>query len=381
MEKLIVKNGIIQNKTIGGVPVRIDIVEPYGDNNVRTLIKLDDRHRFTVHETGNFNKGATASMHTKYFQNLENADETYLGAHIFVDEDEILQVLPLNEVAYHAGDSEGNNTSIGIEMAVNGDVEATRENTKKLGIAYLLAYPDTLFYRHYDWNEKWCPYLLMNEGEKAWDDFVADIRSRAKGEKAPVENDKPSEQFPKSKEEAIAYIAPLVQKYYKEGVSALPSVMIAQVMLETAFGTSELLLNANNPAGIKFSSPYDVTYNYYEKVSPEWVKGQETSQKSKFVKFPSLEVGIENMAKHMISTPTRKGIYTKVLNSKTYKDQAKGLSETWTTDPNYGKKLIEIIEKYNLTKYDSKPVEESNPEEEITITIPKAGTYVIRRIK
>ena len=56
LEKLIFENGILQNKEVGGIPVHTNTIEPFGRNNVRTLIPMENPIGITNHNTGNSHK-------------------------------------------------------------------------------------------------------------------------------------------------------------------------------------------------------------------------------------------------------------------------------------------------------------------------------------
>ncbi|MGC6595261.1 N-acetylmuramoyl-L-alanine amidase, partial [Escherichia coli] len=84
--------------------------------------------------------------HKSYFNNLNGV---YASAHLFVDDEEAICIIPLNEVAYHANDIQkyvngqpyyplrsiignANYSTIGIEMCLdrNGKItEKTFQNT------------------------------------------------------------------------------------------------------------------------------------------------------------------------------------------------------------------------------------------------------------
>lgn len=170
MEKLIIKDGIIQNKTINGLPVHIDIVKPSGNRNVRTFIPMVNDAGYTIHETGNTNPNATDTMHAKYFQNVENADKQYVGAHIFIDMDSYTQVLPINEVAFHAGDGHGNGNrkTISFEICINKNTPVAEYNTQYL-VAMFLDWKYREINPHKHWSGKQCPRNILNEGR--WDQF------------------------------------------------------------------------------------------------------------------------------------------------------------------------------------------------------------------
>jgi len=176
IEKLILKDGIIQNKTIGDIPVKINIIDPKGKSNVRTLVKLYSEDGCTIHNTGNESPTAGDEMHAKYFQNVEDDDKQYVGAQLFVDHDSITQIAPLDEKMYHAGDGKfgpGNTTTFGLEICVNKFIEKAHSNAKVFLAAYLLAYPDKKLFGHIDWSGKYCPSWILTHG--GLDDFYADV--------------------------------------------------------------------------------------------------------------------------------------------------------------------------------------------------------------
>lgn len=177
INKLSILKGIIQDKLISGIPLRTQIVTPSGNHNVRTQIPLDLETALgiTNHNTGNTAPTASANMHAKWIQNVENADKTYVGAHFFVDEEGIIQVLPINEVAYNAGDGKGNGNmkTIAIEICENGNLLKAEENAKRLNAALILNYPHFKVYKHQDWSGKYCPRVIL--GRNSWDEFVEDI--------------------------------------------------------------------------------------------------------------------------------------------------------------------------------------------------------------
>lgn len=177
IKKLTIVNGIIQDKEIGGIPIKVDIVEPKGKRNVRTLIPLKEWWGVTQHNTGNTHPTAGDEMHAKWMQNVENIDEDYVGAHIFIDSDSITQVIPLNEECYHAGDGkngDGNTHTIAVETCENTNV-AKAEYNSKIFIACLIKTKGGNIYKHQDWNGKFCPRVILREGR--WDSYVKEVMS------------------------------------------------------------------------------------------------------------------------------------------------------------------------------------------------------------
>ena len=116
----------------------------------------------TIHETGNFAKGADAAAHAAYLRG-SSAQAAPVSWHYTVDDHSIYQHLPDGERAYHAGDGgsgPGNATSIGVEICVDagGDFEQARANAASL-VRLLMERHDIPLDRvvqHNRWNGKDC---------------------------------------------------------------------------------------------------------------------------------------------------------------------------------------------------------------------------------
>ena len=91
-------------------------------NKKRTGKKLDFQY-ITIHNTGN--PKSTAANERAWLTNPENTTST--GWHIVVDGKEAIEAISLNEIAYHAGTSAGNSTSIGIEICDSAGLEAEKK--------------------------------------------------------------------------------------------------------------------------------------------------------------------------------------------------------------------------------------------------------------
>ncbi|EAK9280645.1 1,4-beta-N-acetylmuramoylhydrolase [Listeria monocytogenes] len=132
------------------------------------------------------------------------------------------------------------------------------------------------------------------------------------------------------------------------------SVMIAQAILESAYGTSELGSAPNyNLFGIKGA------YNgqsYTKQTLEDDGKGNYYTITAKFRKYPSYHQSLEDYAKVIRNGPSwNPNYYSKVWKSNTtsYKDATKALTGTYATDTAYATKLNDLIIRYNLTQYDS----------------------------
>ncbi|MGC2922745.1 peptidoglycan recognition protein family protein [Enterococcus faecium] len=124
------------------------------------------------------NKGGTARNRKTYFNNLNGI---YASAHLFVDDDEAICIIPFDEVAYHANDTvkynadgtiykplyskigNANFGAIGLEMCLdkNGNItEKTFQNSVKAVKELVAKYPAitrNTIWRHYDVTGKNCP--------------------------------------------------------------------------------------------------------------------------------------------------------------------------------------------------------------------------------
>lgn len=127
----------------------------------------------TVHNTGNKSKGADALLHSSYIKNTDGS----VSWHFTVDDQRIIQHIPIDEIAWHAGCKEGNSTSIGIEICMHEgiDMEKAEEKATWL-IAHLMKETGvTEIKKHQDWTGKYCPAVILRENR--WDAFKANCLS------------------------------------------------------------------------------------------------------------------------------------------------------------------------------------------------------------
>lgn len=132
----------------------------------------------TIHETGNFAKGADAAAHAAYLRG-SSAQAAPVSWHYTVDDHSIYQHLPDDERAYHAGDGgsgPGNATSIGIEICVDagGNFEQAKANAAALVRLLMARHGIQLDHvvQHNRWNGKDCPKTIRATAG-AWEAFLA----------------------------------------------------------------------------------------------------------------------------------------------------------------------------------------------------------------
>lgn len=141
-------------------------------NRNRPGTRINPTH-ITVHETANRSRGADAATHARYVKGAD-AQNRSVSWHYTVDDKQIIQHLPTNEMGWHAG-ANGNRQSIGIELCVNsdGDFEQTKRNAQWL-IRKLMAelnIPISRVVTHQHWTGKNCPSTLLNQ----WEGFKSGI--------------------------------------------------------------------------------------------------------------------------------------------------------------------------------------------------------------
>lgn len=120
------------------------------------------------------------------------------------------------------------------------------------------------------------------------------------------------------------------------------SIIIAQGILESGAGTGPLSVLANNHFGIKC---------HKEWTGPSVRYDDDAAQEC----FRKYEDPSESYADHSLFLTSRSRYDALfVLDKDDYKKWAKGLKEAgYATDPKYPEKLITIIERYQLNKYDA----------------------------
>ncbi|MBR4869770.1 MAG: N-acetylmuramoyl-L-alanine amidase [Oscillospiraceae bacterium] len=132
-----------------------------------------------IHYVGN--PATTAKANRDYFANLSLTGETYASAHFVVGlEGEIIQCVPMTEVAYCSNDRNRDTVSIEVCHAdETGEfspetMESLVELTAWLAETFGLAREDII--RHYDVTGKICPKFYV-EHEDAWQALLDQVEA------------------------------------------------------------------------------------------------------------------------------------------------------------------------------------------------------------
>jgi len=146
------------------------------------------------------------------------------------------------------------------------------------------------------------------------------------------------------------------------------SIILAQGMLESGNGTSDLAIYANNHFGIKCHEEWE---------GPTFIKTDDEKDEC-FRKYPTV---LDSYTDHSLFLKSR-ARYAQLfeLNHTDYKAWAKGLKEAgYATDPQYTQRLLELIETYELFKYDDSKESSEGGKIELVKKQSKAGKTEITK--
>lgn len=159
-----------------------------------------------------------------------------------------------------------------------------------------------------------------------------------------------------SNEQFIKKIAALIQKYAPSYGIEVYSAVIAQAILESGYGTSELAVNAHNYFGLKYREGRCKTCIgvYHMTGSEQNADGSYTSSAMQWCKFNDMENGVIGYFDftNISNYKNLKGI----TDPRQYLENIK--ADGYATSLNYVDNLMRVIKMWDLTKYDKK--EESN---------------------
>lgn len=155
---------------------RVDHIPKTTQNNRRPGHKMTPEY-ITIHSTAN--PDSTAQNERDWLTNPQNTRTA--SWHIVVDDKQAVEAIPLDEVAWHAGDGgqgTGNRKTIGIEICESGNRTKTIENAVKL-VAKLLHernWGTDRLRRHYDWSKKNCPRIMSSNNWSGWNSFKLQVQ-------------------------------------------------------------------------------------------------------------------------------------------------------------------------------------------------------------
>lgn len=163
-----------------------------------------------------------------------------------------------------------------------------------------------------------------------------------------------------AQKDVIAKIGALFTADHKK-TGVLASVSLAQFILESGYGSSELAVNANNCFGMKKSLSGNTwagsTWNgdVYTKKTSEYENGAYKTITADFRKYACVEDSIADHSAYLLGA--KNGSKLRYAGLKGEKDYRKAITIIknggYATSPTYIDRVCAIIEQWDLTKYDA----------------------------
>ncbi len=219
--------------------------------------------------------------------------------------------------------------------------------------------------RHYDIVNKTCPapYVHNNKYKTSWtwDEFKKRI-SGANTKPESASGTQTAEFAGLSEKDAAEKLLeisrPIAEKY-----SLFPSVCAAQTILESGYGYgTELARIANNVCGMKATlsgnnwpgSVWDGSSTVRIKTPEQDAAGNTYYIYADFRKYPNVETSIEDRCVYLIGAKNGSKLrYEGIQNCKDYRDQINLIKAGgYATDVKYVDKICNIIQRFDLARYD-----------------------------
>lgn len=181
------------------------------------------------------------------------------------------------------------------------------------------------------------------------------------------------------KEQALEFIdmlAPIAQKAFNNIGKILPSICIAMAIVESNCGQSNIMKKNNALLGQKVGTgktakKYWSGKFFVSRTKEEYTVGTHTIIKSAFRAYDSVEQCVFNYYE-LLNT----SLYKKVVSNVDYKTQMQQIKDCgYMTSSTEVNSVISLIEKYNLTIYDTKNDSENSIEKEIN----SATVYTVKK--
>lgn len=337
--------------------------------------------------------GCSQPKASVFINSWNSASYSNACVHGFIDGNDgtVYQTLPWNHRGWHAGGN-ANNTHIGVEMCepacikytggssfTCSDTATARAVAKRTYEAAVELYamlckeyglnPLTDIISHKEGHAKG---IASNHGdpEHLWkglgmsytmDTFRQAVKAAMAGEAKPTPSGLQATAFKDMSEaDIIKKVGPLFTADQKNS-GILASVSMAQFILESGYGKSELAQNANNCFGMKKSlsgntwsgSTWDGS-SVYTKKTQEYENGQYVTITADFREYPSVEKSIADHSAYLLGAKNGSKLrYDGLKGCTDYKKAVHIIKDGgYATSSSYVNNLCSIIERWNLTQYD-----------------------------
>ena len=349
--------------------------------------------------------------------------------HGFIDGNDgtVYQTLPWNHRGWHSGSSingSANNTHIGVEMCepacityVGGatfkcsDIATAKtvvERTYKAAVELfamlckqygLNPLADGVIISHEEGHSRG---IASNHGdpEHLWSQLgmgytMDTFRKAVKSAMGDSENKKEGTQASVfaglSEKDAVSVIGELCREDMKKS-GILASISAAQFILESGYGKSELGQNANNMFCMKKSyswntwtgSTWDGTSVYTKKTQEQHTDGTYETITADFRKYACVEDSVADHSAYLLGAKNGRSFRYKGIKGMTdYRAVAQLIKDGgYATSLSYVDNLCNIIEKWNLTQYDtdSQTTPDVTPSNPDTVTSFPATPFSVKVI-
>ena len=194
-----------------------------------------------------------------------------------------------------------------------------------------------------------------------------------------------------SEKDAVSVIGELCREDMKKS-GILASISAAQFILESGYGKSELGQNANNMFGMKKSlsgntwtgSTWDGTSVYTKKTQEQNADGSYETITADFRKYPCVEDSVADHSAYLLGAKNGRSLrYKGIKGMKDYRAVAQLIKDGgYATSLSYVDNLCNIIEKWNLTQYDtdSSTIPYDTPSNPDTVTSFPTTPFSVRVI-
>lgn len=340
--------------------------------------------------------GCSQPKASVFINSWNSASYSNACVHGFIDGNDgtVYQTLPWNHRGWHAG-GDANNTHIGVEMCepacikYTGGSSFTCSDTATAKAVANRTYDAAvelfaMLCQEYGLNpltdiishrEGHAQGVASNHGdpEHLWnglkmgytmDTFRQAVKSKMNGAPAPSVPETSGTQASAfknlSEADVIAKVGPIFTADQKKN-GILASVSLAQFILESGYGKSELAQNANNCFGMKKSlsgntwsgSSWDGK-SIYTKKTQEEENGKMITIAADFRKYGCVEDSITDHSAYLLGAKNGSAFrYNGLKGCTDYKKAVQIIKDGgYATSSTYVSNLCSIIERWNLTKYD-----------------------------
>lgn len=325
---------------------------------------------FVVHETAN--PGASALNHVNYWKNTPAYAVHYVGDWT----GNVYHTVPDDRLCWQVGT--GNPFVVGIELC-HANNATDFKKVWDLGVefaAYYLAKKgwgiDRLM-SHDECRLKWGgtdhtdPNGYFKKYGRSWAEFRAEVKGKLeKGSQIPSETPiapsglQASSLEKLTSEQVVAKVGPLFTADQKK-TGILASVSMAQFILESGYGKSELALKANNCFGMKSNlsgntwagSVWDGTV-YKKQTKEQNANGSYITITADFRKYKCVEDSIADHSAYLLGAKNgSKQRYAGLKGCTDYKKAFQIIKDGgYATSLTYVQNLCNVVEAWNLTQYD-----------------------------